>query len=242
MTYETLKYYCNEGLIPNVKRDSNNRRVFDQRDVKWIQDLVCLKKCGMSIQEMKDYLALCLQGRGPFPQRKEMLAQKAGRPIGLHPRTGGQRGLYPLEAVVLRRSALRPTPLCEQPDRPQRVTRQKKVRRTAVPFAWNVLRCLVREIEKEHDRRRAPRSSFFCLPRQIPHPRPQGRGASGTPSRGVWAAPKPSAQGEFISPEQVPSSGQREKARPTSCLFLWSECNYRTWKSSGISMVCRPSA
>lgn len=44
MTYQTLKYYCNEGLIPNVKRDGNNRRVFDERDVKWIKDLVCLKK------------------------------------------------------------------------------------------------------------------------------------------------------------------------------------------------------
>ena len=27
MTYQTLKYYCNEGLIPNVKRDGNNRRI-----------------------------------------------------------------------------------------------------------------------------------------------------------------------------------------------------------------------
>ena len=76
MTYETLKYYCNEGLVPNVKRDGNNRRVFDQRDVKWIQDLVCLKKCGMSIQEMKEYLDLCLQGQGTIPQRKEMLKKK----------------------------------------------------------------------------------------------------------------------------------------------------------------------
>ena len=76
MTYQGLKYYCNEGLIPNVKRDGNNRRVFDERDVKWIQDLVCLKKCGMSIQEMKEYLALCLQGTDTIPQRKEMLAQK----------------------------------------------------------------------------------------------------------------------------------------------------------------------
>ena len=50
--------------------------VFDQRDVKWIQDLVCLKKCGMSIQEMKDYLALCLQGPSTIPQRKVMLAAK----------------------------------------------------------------------------------------------------------------------------------------------------------------------
>ncbi|HIR76253.1 MAG TPA: MerR family transcriptional regulator [Candidatus Choladousia intestinipullorum] len=76
MTYQALKYYCNEGLVPNVKRDANNRRVFDERDVKWIKDLVCLKKCGMSIQEMKEYLDLCLQGESTIPQRKEMLAKK----------------------------------------------------------------------------------------------------------------------------------------------------------------------
>lgn len=76
MTYQALKYYCNEGLVPHVKRDKINRRVFDERDVKWIKDLVCLKKCGMSIQEMKDYLALCLEGEATIPQRKQMLAQK----------------------------------------------------------------------------------------------------------------------------------------------------------------------
>ena len=76
MTYQTLKYYCNEGLIPHVKRDSNNRRVFDDRDVKWIKDLTCLKKCGMSIQEMKAYLELCLQGAETILPRKEMLAKK----------------------------------------------------------------------------------------------------------------------------------------------------------------------
>ena len=76
MTYQTLKYYCNEGLVPNVKLDKNNRRVFDERDLKWIQDLVCLKKCGMSIQEMKEYLNLCLQGASTIPKRKEMLSQK----------------------------------------------------------------------------------------------------------------------------------------------------------------------
>ena len=76
MTYQALKFYCNEGLIPNVKRDKNNRRIFDEKDVKWIKDLVCLKKCGMSIQEMKEYLNLCLQGETTIPQRKEMLARK----------------------------------------------------------------------------------------------------------------------------------------------------------------------
>lgn len=76
MTYQALKFYCNEGLVPNVKRDKNNRRVFDEHDVAWIKSLTCLKKCGMSIQEMKDYLALCLQGEATIPQRKVMLAQK----------------------------------------------------------------------------------------------------------------------------------------------------------------------
>lgn len=76
MTYQTLKFYCNEGLVPNVKRDKNNRRVFDERDIAWISSLICLKKCGMSIQEMKEYLAMCLQGEETIPQRKEMLAHK----------------------------------------------------------------------------------------------------------------------------------------------------------------------
>lgn len=76
MTYQTLKYYCNEGLVPNVKRDKNNRRVFDERDVNWIKSLTCLKKCDMSIQEMKEYLDLCLQGESTIVQRKEMLRVK----------------------------------------------------------------------------------------------------------------------------------------------------------------------
>nr|WP_217936469.1 MerR family transcriptional regulator [Enterocloster clostridioformis] len=82
MTYQTLKYYCNEGLIPNVKRDSNNRRIFDEKDVKWIKDLTCLKKCGMSILEMKEYLELCLQGESTIRQRKEMLAKKREALLG----------------------------------------------------------------------------------------------------------------------------------------------------------------
>ena len=76
LTYQALKFYCNEGLVPNVKRDQNNRRIFDEHDLKWIKDLVCLKKCGLSIQEMKEYLDLCLQGQSTIPQRKEMLTRK----------------------------------------------------------------------------------------------------------------------------------------------------------------------
>lgn len=76
MTYENLKFYCNEGLVPNVKRDRRNYRVFDEHDIKWIQSLNCLKSCGMSIAEMKQYLALCMVGEGTIPERKVILAEK----------------------------------------------------------------------------------------------------------------------------------------------------------------------
>lgn len=76
MTYEALKFYCNQGLVPHVKRDKNNYRIFDQRDIEWIKGLTCLKRCGMSIEDMKTYLALCLQGQSTIPQRQLILEKQ----------------------------------------------------------------------------------------------------------------------------------------------------------------------
>lgn len=76
LSYETLKFYCNQGLVPNVKRDDNNYRVFDDRDVAWINSLNCLRNCDMSIQEMKAYIDLCLQGEASIPERKVILEEK----------------------------------------------------------------------------------------------------------------------------------------------------------------------
>ena len=73
MTYENLKFYCNEGLVSNVKRDKRNYRMFDNHDIKWIQSLNCLKNCGMSIAEMKEYIELCLIGESTIPERKVIL-------------------------------------------------------------------------------------------------------------------------------------------------------------------------
>ncbi len=76
LTYDTLKFYCNEGLIPNVKRNKSNYRVFDNNDINWITSLSCLKNCGMSIIEMKEYLNLCLKGEISIPERKIILENK----------------------------------------------------------------------------------------------------------------------------------------------------------------------
>lgn len=74
LSYDTLKYYCNQGLIPNVKRDkTNNYRIFDDNDINWINSLICLKKCDFSIKEIKQYIELCLKGKETILERKKML-------------------------------------------------------------------------------------------------------------------------------------------------------------------------
>lgn len=76
LPYETLKFYCNEGLVPNIKRNELNHRVFDDKDIEWIRNLSCLKNCGLSIKEMKYYLELCLIGEETVIERKEILQSK----------------------------------------------------------------------------------------------------------------------------------------------------------------------
>ena len=75
ISYETLRFYCKEGLIPNIHRDKNNWRVFDDRNVNWIEGLLCLRRCDMSLKDMKQYMNLCLKGKESIPERKEMLAK-----------------------------------------------------------------------------------------------------------------------------------------------------------------------
>lgn len=75
ISYETLKYYCKEGLVPNVKRDKNNYRIFDEKNIAWLNGLQCLRKCGMSIKDMKLYMNYCLEGYSTIPKRKDMLSE-----------------------------------------------------------------------------------------------------------------------------------------------------------------------
>ena len=79
MTYQGLKFYCNAGLVPNVKRDRINRRIFDDNDIAWIKSLLRLRQCGMSISEIKEYMLLCLKGEASIPQRKIMLSRTKTR-------------------------------------------------------------------------------------------------------------------------------------------------------------------
>lgn len=52
----TLRYYEQEGLLKNIKRDSNNRRKYSEEDIELINMIKCFKELGMSIKHIKKYL------------------------------------------------------------------------------------------------------------------------------------------------------------------------------------------
>ncbi len=59
VTEHTLRYYTDIGLLP-CERESGNRRVFNEESVNWMQGIQCLKGCGASIEDIKEYCRLCL--------------------------------------------------------------------------------------------------------------------------------------------------------------------------------------
>lgn len=74
--YETLKFWCNKGLVPNIKRSESNYRLFDANNIGWIESLKCLKRCGMSMEEMLRYKDLCMAGKTTIPERRKILEEK----------------------------------------------------------------------------------------------------------------------------------------------------------------------
>ncbi len=59
VTEHTLRYYTDQGLLP-CERDGGNRRVFNDESINWMQGIKCLKGCGASIEDIREYCRLRL--------------------------------------------------------------------------------------------------------------------------------------------------------------------------------------
>lgn len=71
-----IRYYTDEGLIPNVIRDKNNYRVYDDKSIDWVRGCKYLRDCGMSIKNIKRYVELCLEGDNTLPERIEIIKEQ----------------------------------------------------------------------------------------------------------------------------------------------------------------------
>lgn len=77
LTPYTVRYYHDHGLLPYVKRDENNNRVFDDVDLEWVHLITCLRQTGMPLEKIKHYFDLVIQGADTVPERYQiMLAQQ----------------------------------------------------------------------------------------------------------------------------------------------------------------------
>ena len=58
VTEHAIRYYTDINLLP-CQRDSGNRRIFNEESVNWMQGISCLKGCGASIEDIREYCDLC---------------------------------------------------------------------------------------------------------------------------------------------------------------------------------------
>lgn len=71
----TLRYYDKEGLFPHLKR-VNGVRQFSESEIETLRVIDCLKKSGLEIKEIKEYMSLCSLGNKTLKQRKEIFEKQ----------------------------------------------------------------------------------------------------------------------------------------------------------------------
>ncbi|MCH4009817.1 MerR family transcriptional regulator [Companilactobacillus sp.] len=73
LTSYTVRYYHDHGLLPFVKRDKNNNRVFDDVDLEWLKMITCLRSTGMPLDQIKHYFDLVIDGEETVPERYQIM-------------------------------------------------------------------------------------------------------------------------------------------------------------------------
>ncbi|MEG2935902.1 MAG: MerR family transcriptional regulator [Clostridium sp.] len=69
LSIATLRYYDKEGLLPFVDKNANGTRIFKDEDFQGLNIITCMKKSGMSIKEIKEYVDLCNKGDATLQDR-----------------------------------------------------------------------------------------------------------------------------------------------------------------------------
>ena len=60
LSEHTIRYYTDLGLVPSLVRSSNNRRLFNEESIEWLNGVKYLRELGMSLEDIKEYETLCM--------------------------------------------------------------------------------------------------------------------------------------------------------------------------------------
>lgn len=64
----TLRYYDKEGLFPGLER-RGGRRSFGERELEALRVIECLKRSGLEIRDIKQFMQWCQEGAESYPKR-----------------------------------------------------------------------------------------------------------------------------------------------------------------------------
>lgn len=71
----TLRYYDKQGLFPRMQRVSGIRR-FSEIEIEALRVIECLKKAGMEIKDIRQFMDWCVEGAATYPKRKALLEEQ----------------------------------------------------------------------------------------------------------------------------------------------------------------------
>ena len=73
---DTLRYYERIGLIPPVPRTKSGIRDYNEESCGWIVLMKCMRKAGVQIEALIEYVALFQQGDSTLDARKALLMEQ----------------------------------------------------------------------------------------------------------------------------------------------------------------------
>lgn len=71
----TLRYYDKEGLFPNMQRVSGIRK-FNEGEIEALRVIECLKKSGLEIKDIKQFMMWCAEGSSTYAKRRELFVRQ----------------------------------------------------------------------------------------------------------------------------------------------------------------------
>mgnify|MGYP000351419168 FL=1 len=74
LTQDTLRYYEKIGVIPPVPRSASGIRDYDEHDLGWVENAVCLRSAGVPVESIAEYVKLYQAGDETFAARRDLLS------------------------------------------------------------------------------------------------------------------------------------------------------------------------
>lgn len=71
----TLRYYDKQGLFPDMERSSGIRR-FSDKEIEALRVIQCLKKSGLEIKDIKQFMEWCKEGPKTYKNRRNLFVRQ----------------------------------------------------------------------------------------------------------------------------------------------------------------------